>query len=177
LPEKRNLGGSAMGVHDAEAMHKAVVDANRSRGDLYVQMLRTLERRYGRAEAIATMKDAIHAWGCGLAAGLAGLAADDFEGLKHRFALAPDGGAMFGARVDRCDAGGLDVQFETCPLKAAWCEAGLPDDEVAQLCDIAAQADYGTLETAGFAVAIETWRPGRSGCCVLCIRPRNRIQD
>ena len=47
-----------MGVHDAKAMHKAVVDANRSRGDLYVQMLRTLERRYGRAEAIATMKDA-----------------------------------------------------------------------------------------------------------------------
>ena len=162
-----------MGVHDAKAMHKAVVDVNRSRGDLYVQMLRTLERRHGRAEAIATMKEAIRAWGCGLAAGLAGLAPGDFEDLKQRFALAPDDGAMFGARVDRCDAGGMDVQFETCPLKAAWCDAGLADEEVAQLCEIAAQADYGTLETAGFAVAIETWRPGRSGCCVLRIRPRD----
>ena len=91
--------------------------------------------------------------------------------MMARFRL--DGGAMFGARVHRCNPGGLDVQFETCPLKAAWCDAGLPDEEVAQLCDIAAQADYGTLETAGFAVAIETWRPGRSGCCVLRVRPRD----
>jgi hypothetical protein len=79
---------------------------------------------------------------------------------------------MFGPRVDRCDADGMDVQFETCPLKSAWCDAGLADDEVTQLCEIAAQADYGTLETAGFAVAIETWRPGRTGCCVPRIRRR-----
>lgn len=45
-----------MGVHDAKAMHKALVEANRGRGDLYVQMLRTLERRHGRTEAIATMR-------------------------------------------------------------------------------------------------------------------------
>ena len=161
-----------MGVQDAKALHKALVEANRSRGDLYVQMLRTLERRHGRAEAIATMKEAIRAWGCGLAAGLVGLAPDDFEGLKQRFALAPDDGAMFGPRVDRCDPDGMDVQFMTCPLKAAWCDAGLAGEDVAQLCEIAAQADYGTLETAGFAVAIETWRPGRSGCCMLRVRRR-----
>ena len=151
---------------------KAVVEANRSRGDLYVQMLRTLERRPCRPEAIATMKEAISAWAAASPPGLPALRRGDFEGLKHRFALAPDG-AMFGVRVDRCDAGGMDVQFETCRLKAAWCDAGLADDEVAQLCDIAAQADHGTLETAGFAVAIETWRPRRSGFCVLRVRLRD----
>src|SRR2546426_475436 len=82
--------GAAMGVHDGEALRKAVVEANRSRGDLYLQMLRTLERRHGRAEAIATMKEAIRAWGCGLAAGLVDLAPGDFDGLKQRFALPPD---------------------------------------------------------------------------------------
>ena len=162
-----------MSAYDGEAMHKAVVDANRSRGDLYVQMFRTLERRHGRAEAIATMKEAIRAWGCGLADGLAGLAPADFEGLRQRFALPPDDGTMFGARVDRCDGEGLDVQFESCPLQAAWRDAGLAGDEVAELCEIAAQADHGTLETAGFAVAIETWRPGRSGCCMLRIRRKD----
>ena len=155
-----------------DAIYDALVAANRSRADLYVALLRVLERRVGRDAAVATLKEAIHEWGRNLGEGLQGLAPADFAGLRDRFALPPDDGELFGTRVDRCDAGGMDVQFERCPLKAAWQDAGLSDGEVVLLCEIACEADHGTMEAAGFAVEIETWKPGQSGCCMLRIRPK-----
>mgnify|MGYP002137191913 CR=1 FL=1 len=59
---------------------------------------------------------------------------------------------MFSPAVASCTDSELVVQFKTCPLKSAWVEMGLPDQEVALFCDMAACADYGTLEEAGFAV-------------------------
>lgn len=157
---------------DDGTMGEAYRAANRSRGDLYVEILRAMEKRLGRDEATAAMKEAVHAWGRTLGGGIACHAPARFEGVLRDFALAPDGGETFGARVERCDDGGIDVQFMTCPLKQAWVAAGLPDEEVARLCDIAAEADYGTMAAAGFAVDIETWQPGREGCCLLHIRRR-----
>lgn len=161
-----------MTAADAGAMWAALNAANRSRAQVYVAFFRVLERRLGRAAAIEICKAAVRDWGRGLAAGLEAHRPDDFAGLAESFARAPDGGAMFRPRIDRCDAGGLDVQFEDCPLKTAWQAAGLPEAEVEMFCDIAAEADYGTLEAAGFVVEIETWKRGAAGCCRLRIRPR-----
>ena len=161
-----------MGDTKSEAMRQAYEAANRSRGDLYVEILKALEARLGREEATAVMKEAVHAWGRTLGGAIACHAPANFEGVLNDFALAPDGGTTFGARVERCDEGGLDVQFMNCPLKNAWTAADLPDEEVARLCGIAAEADYGTMDAAGFAVDIETWQPGRNGCCLLHIRPK-----
>lgn len=63
---------------------------------------------------------------------------------------------MFRPRVDRCDEEGLDVQFEACPLKSAWLEAGIAEADVALFCEMASEADYGTLEAAGFSVIIRS---------------------
>ena len=156
------------GLSDFEAYRAA----NVSRGDLYVEILRALESRLGREEATAAMKEAVNAWGRTLGGAIACHAPAGFDGLLKDFAMAPDGGETFGTRVERCDDGGLDVQFMRCPLKDAWEAARLPDEEVARLCEIAAEADYGTMDAAGFAVEIETWRPGRQGCCLLHIRPK-----
>jgi hypothetical protein len=161
-----------MTATDGDTMRAAYEAANRSRGDLYVEILRALEKRLGREEAASAMKEAIHAWGRTLGGAIACHAPANFQGVLEDFALAPDGGTTFGARVERCDGGGLDVQFMNCPLKSAWTTAGLPDGEVARLCGIAAEADYGTMDAAGFAVEIETWQPGRDGCCLLHIRPK-----
>jgi len=161
-----------MTATDADAMWAALNAANRSRAQVYVAFFRAIERRVGRAAAIAICKEAVRDWGRGLAAGLEAHRPNDFAGLAESFARAPDGGAMFRPRIDRCDEAGLDVQFEGCPLKSAWQAAGLPDAEVEMFCDIAAEADYGTLEEAGFAVEIDTWTRGGTGCCTLRIRPR-----
>jgi hypothetical protein len=99
-------------------------------------------------------------------------APNDMAGLKTAFlgGIADDGN-MFQPEVVRGDAQGLDVKFHACPLRDAWIEAGLPDDDVATLCRIAAQIDDGTFEAAGFHFTADTWQPGGEGCCYLHIRP------
>ena len=160
-----------MPVHDKDVWI-ALVESTKSRARLYVGFYRAIERRFGQAVATEICKEAIYCWGRDLAAGLQAHLPDDFEGLARSFAFAPDGGTMFQPRIDRCDNEGLDVQFESCPLKAAWLDSGMGEAEVALFCQMASAADHGTLEAAGFAVSIETWQPGKSGCCTLKIRKR-----
>jgi hypothetical protein len=155
----------------------ALNEANRSRARVYLQFYSAIERRFGQAVAIEICKEAIYNWGRDLAAGLDRHGPNDFHGLAASFVFAPDGGAMFHPRIDRCDEEGLDVQFEACPLKAAWLEAGMPETDVALFCQMASEADRGTLEAAGCWVAIETWKPGGSGCCSLRIRPGGLGKD
>ena len=50
------------------------------------------------------------------------------------------------AEVLRCDAGGVDIKFHRCPLREAWQEAGLSDEDTAKICAIAARVDNGTFE-------------------------------
>jgi len=155
---------------DPEVIHAALTDANKSRAHLYLAFFRAMEKRMGRPEAIAAMREAIRGWGAELAAGMVRREADPFGGLLEQFVHVPDGGRMFQPRVGRCDAGGLDTQMMRCPLKEAWTEAGLADAEIALLCTIAAEADYGTLEAAGFLVEIDCWQPGKTGCCNIRVR-------
>ena len=85
----------------------------------------------------------------------------------------PDDGAMFAPEVVRCDAEGLDIKFHRCPLKQAWLDANLAQEEVATLCRIAAQVDSGMFEGAGFRFHADTYRPGAEGCCFLHVRAPN----
>ncbi|MFO1132645.1 MAG: L-2-amino-thiazoline-4-carboxylic acid hydrolase [Hyphomicrobiales bacterium] len=154
---------------DAGAMWSALNDANKARARVYVEFFRSLERRFGREMAIEVTREAVYNWGRTLTGDLGKHLPADFKGLCQSFAHAPDGGAMFTPDVSACSERELVVQFKTCPLKSAWIESGLPEEDVALFCDMAACADYGTLEEAGFDVTIETWKPGQVGCCRLHI--------
>lgn len=158
----------------AEWLQAALASANRARAMFYVSVLRALERRMARESAQEILREAIHDWGAWLGGSLEAHAPAGFDGLRRDFVEAPDGGIMFSPAVAACDDEGLDVQFMTCPLKEAWQDAGLADEDVALLCSLASAADVGTLERAGFTVSIETWTPGTPGCCKLRIR---RAQD
>ena len=167
-----NANGERKMTLEAADLHKALQEANGARGHLYLALLRALERRFGREEAVAAMREALRDWGRHLGQGLARHAPGDFGGLAQDFVHAPDGGRMFEPVVHRCDASGIDTQMMRCPLKRAWQAAGLPDAEIALLCSIASEADHGTMEAAGFQLEIETWQPGRIGCCMLRVRRR-----
>jgi hypothetical protein len=96
----------------------------------------------------------------------------DLAGLKSAFLGGlPDEGRMFQPELTRDDPQALDIRFGACPLRDAWQELGLPDEEVATLCRIAARIDHGTFEAAGFRFTADTWQPGGEGCCYLHIRP------
>jgi hypothetical protein len=155
---------------DAETLHRALEDANRWRARLYLEIFRAAERRVGREQAIAILREAIRNWGAAQGEGLKCHAPAHFDGLIADFAGMPDGGRMFEpeSRMEGPDA--LRMHMRRCPLQIAWREAGLADDDLALMCSIAAEADYGTIERAGFAIEIETWKPGHEGCCVLHVR-------
>ena len=99
-------------------------------------------------------------------------APENLLGLLDNFGRAPDNGKAFGVHVENCDDTGLDMQMTKCPLKKVWTVAGLPDDQVALLCEIASEADHGALESADFIVSIDTSQPGKFGCCSLHIRKK-----
>lgn len=150
----------------------------KNRALLYYHFFDELRREIGEARATEIMKRAIYARGCEIGQRFAAISGDDMEGIKDAFLdFIPDDGALFEPELVRCDAEGVDIQFHRCPLKEAWQEAGLSESDIAKLCEIAGRVDNGTFEAAGFAFSADTWRPGRSGCCFLHIRPNAGAAD
>lgn len=146
--------------------------AYKHRALLYYLIFDELRQELGPDKAEEILKRAIYKRGLSVGQRYAPYGPDDLTGLKQAFVAGiPDDGKMFAPEVKRCDAEQLDIHLMNCPLKDAWREAGLNEDDVATMCRIAAAIDHGTFEAAGFRFDAETWRPGREGCCRLHIRP------
>ncbi|MDY0042301.1 MAG: L-2-amino-thiazoline-4-carboxylic acid hydrolase [Desulforhabdus sp.] len=147
----------------------------KNRGMMYYYIFKELREEVGEKRAVEIMKRAIYKRGLEVGKALARYAPDDLEGLKNAFLtrVVPDDDKMFAPEVLRCDKEELEIKLRQCPLKDAYREAGLSEEEMATMLGIAAQVDYGTFEGAGFAFSAETWQPGKKGCCHLHIRPKN----
>jgi hypothetical protein len=144
----------------------------KNRAMMYYHVFPELKEEVGEEKAAEIMKRGIYKRGLEVGSHFAKYGPADLEGLKNAFlAFIPDEGKMFEPELERCDSGGVDIKFHRCPLKEAWQEAGLGDDEVAKMCDIAARVDNGTFEGAGFAFSADAWKPGGDGCCHVHIRP------
>ena len=155
-----------------ERLRRDLYGAFRNRALLYHHMFDALRREMGEARAVEVMGRAIYARGTEIGKHFARYAPNDLAGLRDAFLeFVPDEGRMFAPEVTRCDAAGLDITLQRCPLKEAWREANLPGADVARLCQIAGRIDNGTFEAAGFEFSADTWQPGREGCCHLHIRP------
>jgi hypothetical protein len=147
-------------------------DSFKNRAMIYYLIFDELRAELGDGRAEELLSRAIYRRGELLGKKYAPLAPDNLAGLKTAFlgGIADDG-RMFQPEIVRSDAEGLDIKFHACPLRDAWLEAGLPDEDVATLCRIASQIDDGMFEAAGFRFSADTWQPGGEGCCYLHIRP------
>ena len=155
-----------------ERLRKELIAAFKNRAMLYYHIFTEMRKEIGEAKAAEIMKRGIYARGLENGQHFAKYGPADLEGLKDAFlGHIPDGGALFEPELERCDGDGLDIKFHACPLKSAWQEAGLADEDVAKMCEIAARVDNGTFEGAGFSFSADTWQPGGDGCCHLHIRP------
>jgi len=144
----------------------------RHRAMLYYLMFDELRHSLGESQAIEIMQRAIRRRGEVIGRQYAEFAPDDLAGLRDAFLKnVPDEARMFAPEVERCDASGLDMTLHSCPLRDAWLDAGLAEQEVATMCRIAAAVDDGTFRGAGFEFSVDTWQPGSKGCCHLHIRP------
>jgi hypothetical protein len=156
----------------AEELRQQLYDSFKNRAILYYLIFDEMRRELGPHRAEEIMKRAIYRRGQQKGTKYAPFAPDNLRGLKQAFlgGLADDG-KMFKPLVLREGDEGLDIKFQGCPLRDAWQELGLPDEEVATMCRIAARIDNGTFEGAGFEFSADTWQPGDPGCCHLHIRP------
>lgn len=153
-------------------LRRQLYESFANRAHIYHLLYEQLRAELGDARAAEVMGRAIAKRGAQNGTRYADFAPGDLAGLKDAFlANLPDGGAMFAPEVLRCDDQALDIKFHRCPLKEAWQKAGLPDEQVAVLCRIAAQVDAGLFEAAGFAFHADTYQPGGEGCCCLHVRP------
>jgi L-2-amino-thiazoline-4-carboxylic acid hydrolase-like protein len=153
-------------------MRKLLVDAIKARAMFYHAFYKEFSAEIGTERTAELMKRAIYKRGLEIGKRFAKFAPDDMEGLKTAFLeFIPDPHGTFNPKVERCDAGGIDILLHSCPLKEAWQQAGLSDQEVATMCSIAGRVDNGTFEGAKFSFHADIWRPGREGCCHLHIRP------
>ena len=139
---------------------------------LYWLIFDELRKELGAEKAAETLKRAIYRRGQAIGRQYAKYAPGDLQGLCQEFLNhVPDDGKMFAPEVQRCDEERLDITLQSCPLKDAWQEAGLSDEDVSTMCRIAAEIDQGTFNGAGFIFSAETWAEGQDGCCQLHIYP------
>lgn len=155
-----------------ESLRQQLYDSFKNRAILYYLIFDEMRSELGADRAEEILKRAIYRRGAQKGEKYARFAPGDLEGLKASFLGGiPDEGRMFQPEVTRSDAEALDIKFHGCPLRDAWMELGLSEEEVATMCRIAARIDNGTFESAGFQFSADTWQPGGEGCCYLHIRP------
>jgi hypothetical protein len=156
-----------------EQLRAQLYDSFKTRAMFYHSIFEELRQELGDARAEEILSRAIYRRGEERGRERYGqFGPNDLAGLKAAFLGGiPDDGKMFQPEIIRSDAQALDIKFHACPLREAWQEAGLPEEDVATLCRIAAQIDDGTFGAAGFAFSADTWQPGGEGCCYLHIRP------
>ncbi|MCY6382575.1 L-2-amino-thiazoline-4-carboxylic acid hydrolase [Hoeflea prorocentri] len=150
------------------ALHASAV---KDRGRIYLAVFRELSHRCGEAEAISVLQSASRAHGLEVGASLAHLAPRDFRGMLNTYFLGPDS-ATYSPQVNEISDTCLDVQFMTCPLKDGWLEMGCSDEEVCTLLKCATAFDDAVWEAAGFDYELESWAPGKPGCCRTRLRER-----
>jgi hypothetical protein len=157
-------------------LQDALYEANRERALIYLAIFRELKNRRGTDEAIGVIRAALIERGRAFGETLKQFAPRDFRGLCDAFAYVPDGGIMFSPEEVRCDDSGLELKMRKCPLKEAWQDAGVIDDELETLLKCASAMDVGTMDAAGFALQINTWHSGEEGCCYLKITERSKSE-
>jgi hypothetical protein len=153
-------------------LRKQLYGSFKNRAMMYYYIFEELQKDFGEEKAVEVMKRGIYRRGLEIGRQFKKFAPADLQGLKKAFfAIVPDEGRMFDPEVLRCDADVLEIKMRRCPLKDAWLETGLSDQQTARMCDIAAVVDNGTFEGAGFKFTAITWNPGQEGCCLLKIMP------
>ena len=157
-----------------EHLREELRSSFKNRAILYYLIYDEMRRELGPERAEQLISRAIYRRGRQVGERFAQFGPDDLAGLREAFlAGIPDSGRLFAPNLIREDAEELVIHLESCPLKDAWEELGLDDQERETMCRIAGVIDQGTFEAAGFEFVADTWKPGRSGCCHLRIQRKS----
>ncbi|BCS89850.1 L-2-amino-thiazoline-4-carboxylic acid hydrolase [Pseudodesulfovibrio sediminis] len=154
-------------------LREELYSANENRGIIYKLIFDAMVDEFGKEKAKEVMKRGIYKRGEQIGEAFKQFAPGDFKGLRDAFLGGiPDESKMFAPTVTRCDEGGLDIEFENCPLKNSWIKMGLSDEECADMCEVAGIIDYGTFQGAGFHFEMTALPEGSKDKCYLKVRTK-----
>lgn len=162
-----------MTMPDVETLRRELEDAFRNRAHLYRLMLDELTAEIGAERAQGVIARMLELRGREVAPLLFNGIEGDPVAIGQRFlSVSPDGGRMYPNEAD-FTGGACTIRVHRCPLKDAWRESGLPDQQVATLCRLAGAFDKGLFEAAGVTFTNATWTPERGGgCCWITLAER-----
>ena len=149
--------------------------AFRNRADLYRLFLDELRAEFGATQAEELMVRTIEKRGREVAqAAFSAFGPNEARAIGEAFlAVSPDEGRMYPTDVER-SATHIAFKVRRCPLKDAWVEAGVGEDDLATLCRIAGAFDRGLFEATGVRFENVTWTPGHGpGCCHITLTNRD----
>ena len=159
----------------AEKLARELDSAFRNRADLYRLMLDELTMELGPEQAETVMVRAIEKRGQEVAAAAFGkFGPNDARAIGEAFlSVSPDDGRMYPTDVERAPDR-IAFKVKRCPLKDAWVEAGVDEEQLTTLCRIAGAFDRGLFEATGVRFDNVTWSPGHgSGCCHIALTDRD----
>lgn len=156
--------------HEEETLRQELEASFRNRADLYRLMHAEMVAELGRERGEALMVRIIERRGREVGAFFRSKGPSALAVGEAFLAVSPDQGRMYPTDVVR-HAEGIDFRVKRCPLKDAWCDAGLDADTTAALCRIAGAFDKGLFEAAGVSFRNETWSEQRGGgCCHIMLK-------
>lgn len=146
-------------------------EAFANRAHLYRLILAELTNELGVDGAQAMMARVLERRGREVGALLFNGLHGDPVAVGQRFlSVSPDGGRMYPNEAEY-GADHCSFRVHRCPLKDAWQQSGLQDQDVATLCRLAGAFDKGLFEAAGVAFSNQTWSPERGGgCCWITLQ-------
>ena len=142
------------------------------RAKFYMHMFDVLCEEYDNEKAVELMSKATYRLGQEMGEKLMPHGPANIEALTEQFLQGiPCRDHLFSPELRKCDSEGMEIQFHRCPLKDNWEAAGRKGEALEQLCRSAGAIDAGMFTQAGFTFEGETWKPGRTGCCRLIVKP------
>lgn len=75
--------------------------------------------------------------------------------------------SCFQMNVTECTKDDLKIEFNYCPLLAAWKKQGFDDETCAKLCDMAMDGDRGIAEAMGYTLELTDTIAAGCPCCKL----------
>lgn len=162
-------------VQAKEKIERLRIDVHaawRQRAAVYVEFLNVLKEELGVEKAKELFKKATLNYGKKTAV-ILGLP-DELEAMKNlMMAILPDDGKMFDPDIMSFTEDELVVKFKKCPLKEAWREFGLSREEVAEMCEVADNFDYGCFGTK-FDYSGKGWPTQPDDSCLLIFKPKKK---
>ena len=128
----------------------------RNRAKIYAHIYRELSKEVGEDKAAEIMKRSIHTRGKEKGVQLLErIKKPDLHELAVAFVEGKGEMDAFGHEVVREKSDHVLLRLNRCPLVDAWKDAGLSQQEIARMCDIAYQVDFGKFEEAGFKLSFD----------------------